>query len=399
MVSKPLNPKNHFIATVLAYATVPLSGFATDVYLPSFPQMASQLQVAEHSIQITLSLYLVSYGLFQIISGILVDAYGRYRLCLSALLVFSASCLVITITDSIMVIYLMRIIQGICTAFTVVAARAFFLDVYEEGPKKKMYLSLMTIVWSAGPIIAPFVGGYLQHIFGWRSNFVFLAVYGFILFLFLWIFSGETIKHRIQANYRSILKSYKTILSARDFIFGIFIIGVSYAMIMFFSLSGPFIIEHDLGFSPVVMGYVALILGLAWMCGGFIGKQLINRDLVQKIKVAYAIQILLVVLMITTPYFIYNIYTIVLFAFLVHVTAGFIFNNYFTYCVGRFPQLAGIAGGITGGFAYSFTSVLSYAAIAVLKPHSQATIGIGYLIIGMLGVVALWFSRKLYTAK
>jgi len=398
-VSKRLHPKNHFIATILAYALVPLSGFATDVYLPSFPQMASQLQVAEHSIQITLSLYLVSYGLFQIISGILVDAYGRYRLCLAALLLFSASCLVITITDSMMIIYLMRVIQGICTAFTVVAARAFFMDVYEESPKKKTYLSLMTVVWSAGPIIAPFVGGYLQNIFGWRSNFDFLALYGFILFLFLLIFSGETIKHRMKANFSVVGKSYRTILSAKDFVFGIFIIGISYAMIMLFSLSGPFIIEHRMGYSPVVMGYVALILGIAWMCGGFMGKELINKGLVQKIKIAYMVQILLVVLMIATPYFISNIYTIVLFAFLIHITAGFIFNNYFTYCLGRFPQLAGIAGGVTGGFAYSFTSVLSYGAVAILKPNSQATIGIGYLIIALLGIAALWFSRKMYMEK
>lgn len=396
---KPLHPKNHFIATILAYALVPLSGFATDIYLPSFPQMASQLHVGEHSIQMTLSLYLVSYGLSQIISGILVDAHGRYRWCLAALLAFSASCLVITTTDSIAVIYAMRIIQGTCTAFTVVAARAFFLDVYEESEKKKVYLSWMTVVWSAGPIVAPFVGGYLQHIFGWRSNFDLLAVYGLLLFVLLLIFSGETIKHRMQASFASVGKSYTTILSANDFVAGLFIIGVSYSMIMLFSLSGPFIIEHNMGFSPIVMGYVSLILGLAWMCGGFLGRQLINKPLLKKINIAYALQTLLVILMIITPRLASNLYTIVLFAFLIHVSAGFIFNNYFTYCLARFPQLAGIAGGVTGGFAYSLTSILSYSVVAILKPNSQATIGIGYLIIGGLGILVLRMSRKMYAGK
>lgn len=396
---KQLHPKNHLIATILAYALVPLSGFATDIYLPSFPQMATQLQVGEHSIQMTLSLYLVSYGLSQIISGILVDAHGRYRWCLTALLVFSASCLVITITNDIVIIYAMRIIQGTCTAFTLVAARAFFLDVYEESEKKKVYLSWMTVVWSAGPIIAPFVGGYLQHIFGWHSNFDFLAVYGLILFVLLLVFSGETIKHRIEASFASVGRSYATILSANDFIFGLFIIGISYSMIMLFSLSGPFIIEHRMGFSPVVMGYVSLILGLAWMCGGFLGRQLINKRFLKKINIAYAIQILIVILMIVTSGLASNLYTMVLFAFLIHVSAGFIFNNYFTYCLARFPQLAGVAGGITGGFAYSLTSILSYGVVAILKPTSQTTIGIGYLVIGFLGIVALWTSRKMYVGK
>lgn len=396
---KQLHPKNHFIATILAYALVPLSGFATDVYLPSFPQMATQLGVAEHSIQITLSLYLVSYGLSQIISGILVDAYGRYVWCLAALLLFSISCIVITVTDSIGVIYLMRIIQGICTAFTVVAARAFFLDIYEDSEKKKVYLSWMTVVWSAGPIVAPFIGGYLQHSFGWRSNFDFLSVYGFLLFVFLVIFSGETIKHRIQANFTSVRRSYAVVLSAGDFLFGLLIIGLSYAMIMLFSLAGPFIIEHRMGYSPIVMGYVALALGFAWMCGGFLGRQLIQKKLLKKINIAYIIQILLVILMIITPLIGANLYTLVLFAFLIHVSAGFIFNTYFTYCLARFPQLAGIAGGITGGFAYSLTSVLSYGVVAILQPGSQATVGIGYLTIAFLGIVALWFSRKIYAGK
>lgn len=398
-MSKLLHPKNHFIATILAYALVPLSGFATDIYLPSFPQMATQLGVGEHSIQMTLSLYLVSYGLSQIISGILVDAHGRYRWCLAALLVFSASCLAISVTNSIGIIYAMRIIQGICTAFTVVAARAFFLDVYEESEKKKVYLSWMTVVWSAGPIIAPFVGGYLQHSFGWRSNFDFLAVYGLLLFVLLLLFSGETIKHRIQASFTSVGRSYATILSANDFLFGLFIIGISYSMIMLFSLSGPFIIEHQMGYSPIVMGYVSLILGLAWMCGGFLGRQLINKPLWRKINFAYAIQTLLVILMIITTRLAGNLYTLVLFAFLIHVSAGFIFNNYFTYCLARFPQLAGIAGGITGGFAYSLTSILSYGVVAILKPNSQTTIGVGYLIMGFLGIIALRLSRKMYAGR
>jgi hypothetical protein len=61
--------------------------------------------------------------------------------------------------------------------------------------------------------------------------------------------------------------------------------------------------------------------------------------------------------------------------------------------------LAGIAGGITGGFAYSFTSVLSYGAVAMLKPHSQTSIGVGYLIIALLGSTVLWISRKMYMGK
>ena len=396
--TKKLQPEKYAIATVLTYIILPLSGFATDVYLPSFPNMASQLGVAEHDIQFTLSLFLVSFGLSQLLTGILLDVYGRYRISMAAMLLFSVSCIITGATNSITVIYLMRIVQGVCTAFTVVVCRAFFSDIY-EGEKKKHYLSLMTIVWSAGPIIAPFAGGYLEHLFGWRSNFYFLAIYSFLLFILQLTFFGETVKDRIQMNFSSIAESYRTLLSAKDFVFGIVLLGVSYAMTMLFSLSGPFIIEHRMGYSPVVMGYASLVMGLAWMCGGFIGKGLIRKNLLYKIQVAFVVQVLLIVSMIFTAYYVTNLFTMVIFAFLIHITAGFIFNNFFTYCLGRFPQLAGSAGGVTGGLAYSLTSILSYGAVAVINPVSQSTVGTGYSAIAIVGIIALLFSRRLYLAK
>jgi hypothetical protein len=173
-------------------------------------------------------------------------------------------------------------------------------------------------------------------------------------------------------------------------------LGLAYAMIMFFSLTGPFVIEHTMHFSPVVAGYVSLLLGVAWMCGGFFGKGLIRKPFQRKNRVAYAIQGLLVAAMIASASWVSTIWTMVGFAFVVHVTAGFIFNNYFTYCLARFPRAAGIAGGLAGGLAYTFTAALSYGIAAVLKPESQIEIGVGYLIIAVLGVGVLWMSRKMY---
>lgn len=74
--------------------------------------------------------------------------------------------------------------------------------------------------------------------------------------------------------------------------------GLSYSMIMFFNLCGSFIIEHKMGYSEVVAGYVSLILGFAWMLGGFIGKALINKAFLPKIRIANFLQIGLIGVMI-----------------------------------------------------------------------------------------------------
>lgn len=392
-----LKEKNKFIATVLAFAVIPMSGLATDIYLPSMPSMALELQQPETKIQLTLTLFLISYGVTQIFAGSVVDSFGRYRVSLVSLGLFMVSFLVTAVTKDIMVIYAMRILQGVLAGFAVVSKRAFFVDVF-EGEKRKHYLSVMTIVWSVGPIIAPFIGGYLQKLFGWQSNFYVLAIYSFLLLIFELLFSGETLKVKKPFVIQFVLKEYDMLFRAKDFFYGMLMCGVSYAMVIFFNLCGAFIIEHEMGYSEVVAGYVSLILGLAWMSGGFLGKFLIDKDFLPKIRLANYAQLFLILLMLFSSFYLNTIYSLVAFAFVIHVTAGFIFNNYFAYCLGRFPNSAGVAGGLTGGVSYIITSAVSYSIVAILRPTMQLDVAEGYLIMGILGffILSMTKFRKAY---
>ena len=74
----------------------------------------------------------------------------------------------------------------------------------------------MTIVWSLGPIIAPFIGGYLQKSFGWQSNFTVLAAYSLIILIAELIFSGETIKNK-TLFILVLWNEFKTMLGTLDF--------------------------------------------------------------------------------------------------------------------------------------------------------------------------------------
>ncbi|WP_343321869.1 MFS transporter [Sphingobacterium multivorum] len=393
-MEKNTKPQQSFIPTILAFALVPITGLATDIYLPSMPQMAQELGLNESKIQLTLSLFLISYGVAQFFTGALVDAWGRYRINLISLFLFIVSFWITASTQDIWVIYLMRILQGILSAFVVISKRAYFVDVY-EGEQRKHYLSIMTIVWSIGPIVAPFIGGYLQTQFGWRSNFIVLAVYSAVLFILELIFSGETIKQKKPLHINYLIGEFKMMLKSNDFTFGIVMCGISYGLVMFYNLSGPFFIEHQLGYSAITTGYTSLIMGLAWMCGGFIGKALIKRALVPKLRIANFIQISLIVGMLLVSPYLSNLYTLTFFAFAVHCTAGFIFNNYFSYCLGRFPLSAGIAGGLVGGITYLLTSSLSYITVSLVNPSSQFQIGLGYGIFALLGLTTLYVIHKL----
>ncbi|WP_312820534.1 MFS transporter [Kaistella carnis] len=387
-----LKEKNKLIATLLAFAVIPMSGLATDIYLPTMPTMAIELQQPETKIQLTLTLFLISYGITQFFAGSVVDSFGRYRVTLVSLGLFMVSFLVTALTRDIMVIYAMRILQGVLAGFAIVSKRAFFVDVF-EGEQRKHYLSVMTIVWSVGPIVAPFLGGYLQKLFGWQSNFYVLAGYSLVLLILELLFSGETLKVKKPFVINFVLKEYDMMFRTKDFFYGMLMCGVSYAMVIFFNLCGAFIIEHKMGYSEVVAGYVSLILGLAWMSGGFLGKFLIEKDFLPKIRFANYTQLFLILFMIFCSFFLNNIYSLVAFAFVIHITAGFIFNNYFAYCIGRFPNSAGVAGGLTGGVSYIITSAVSYTIVALLRPTMQLEVAEGYLILALLGFVILSLTK------
>lgn len=392
--SKPLKEHNKGISTVLAFALLPLSGFATDIYIPSLPTMATTMNVSSLQVQLTLSLFLISYGISQLFIGSVLDSFGRYKLSLTCLLVFAAASIVIANTHNIYLIYLMRIIHGFTVGTIIVGKRAFFVDIF-EGDKLKHYLSLFSIIWSTGPIVAPFLGGYLQTAFGWESNFYFLAGLAIILAILEFIYSGESLTRFSKFSLSNIGNIYLKMIKTPSFSLGIVMLGLAYSMVMIYNMTGPFIIEHHLHFSPIIAGYSSLILGFAWMVGGFIGKATINKPFLKKMIVNLGLQILFVLLMLISIQFISSIYTLIFFAFLIHVTAGYIFNNYFTFCLGRFPKNAGIASGLTGGVTYVIVSFLSYSVISFLPAKDEHNLNSSYLLLAVISGIVMFVIFKL----
>lgn len=382
------------MATLLAFALLPLSGFATDVYIPSLPSMAASLHVSDIQVQLTLSLFLISYGVSQLFIGSVLDSFGRYKLSLISLLIFAGASFVIATTHQIYLIYLMRIIHGLTVGTIVVAKRAYFVDLF-TGEKLKHYLSLFSIIWSTGPIIAPFIGGYLQTSMGWESNFYFLGGFAILLAVLEFVYSGETLKHAMEFNLKKITLVYADMIRTWSFTLGIIMLGLAYSMVMIYNMSGPFIIEHHFKLSPVIAGYSSLFLGFAWMTGGFIGKATINKPFFNRLIVNVSIQVVFVALMWISTLYINNLYTLLGFAFVIHVGAGFTFNNYFTYCLSQFPKNAGIAGGLTGGINYVIVSMMSYGIISLLPASDERNLSYSYMILIFMSLVIMYAVFKL----
>lgn len=385
---KRIKARHQGIANLLAFSLIPLSGFATDIYLPSLPGMATAMHVGSVQVQFTITLFLVSYGISQLFIGSILDSYGRYRIGLVSLLIFALASVAIARTHNIYVIYAMRVVHGITVGAVVAGKRAYFVDLF-TGERLKHYLSLFSIIWSTGPIVAPFVGGYLQTLFGWEANFYVLAAVALGFALLEFVFGGETLPQPTAFELRRIVHIYAGMLKTGPFILGILMLGLSYAMVMVYNMTGPFIIEHHLRLSAVTAGYCSLVLGAAWMAGGFISKATISRPFFRKLAVNACLQVLFVAAMLASLRLADNLYSLVFFAFIIHSGAGYTFNNYMTFCMTRFPKNAGIASGLTGGITFIIVSAMSYGIVNVLPAQDGHNLGYSYLALALLSVLVL----------
>jgi DHA1 family bicyclomycin/chloramphenicol resistance-like MFS transporter len=380
-------------STILALALIPLSGFATDIYLPSLPSMARDLNVSASAVQLSLVFFMFSLGVSQIFIGSILDSFGRYKISIGSLAVFSFTSFVIAIVPNIYVIYAMRIVQGIAIAFIVIAKRACFVDLF-TGEKLKSYISLFSIIWACAPIMAPFLGGYLQSSFGWRSNFYFLGGLSLVFLILELLYSGETIKYFHPFKLKSIAQTYSNMLKSADFTLGVVILGIAFGLVIVYSLSSPFIVERVFGYSAITTGYSSLLSGLSVMTGGILAKSLIQKPLAKKVTIAISTQVILVLLMIFTASFTSNIYTLVGFTMAINICGGFIFNIIYGYCLSRFSKNAGVASGLTGGGTYMVSSVFSYSFVNLYAVKSQLLLGFANIsLILIISFIFILFNR------
>jgi len=391
---KIIKEEHRQIVNILSFSLIPLAGFATDIYLPSLPAMTVSLHATASQIQLSLLLFMASAGISQLFVGSLLDSFGRYKLSNSSLLIFSVASIMIGLFPDLHVLYLMRIVQGISAAFVLVARRAYFMDTY-SGEQLKHYTSLFSIIWATAPIVAPFLGGYLQKAFGWQASFYLLGTLPLVILGLTLRYGGESAKDLQPLRLKPLLGVYSSILTTKDFALGLVILGLNYGMVLLFGMASPFIIEHQWHQTPVVTGYCALLSGVAMMVGGIISRSMLSTPLEKKLPIALAIQLASGAFAITVSMLgLANIYVMMSFVMLQHGVAGFVFNNLFAYSLGRFSRNAGIVAGMTGGASYIISSFSSYGTVSFLAVTNQTLLAAAYLFLNVCVVITYSLFRR-----
>ncbi len=186
---------------------------AIDMYLPALPAMAADLGSDSGGAQLTIASYFVGMGLGQLIYGPLTDRFGRRPPLFVGVGLFLLTSLACALAQTMPQMIALRLLQALGGCAGMVVARAVVRDVAHLRDPVRLMGRLMLIMGVA-PILAPFLGGVLSGWLGWRSIFVFLALFAGTALLLVALLLPETHapERRLRQNPWEIIQAYLGLL-------------------------------------------------------------------------------------------------------------------------------------------------------------------------------------------
>jgi len=272
------------LAALLA-ALAAIGPFSIDTYLPAFPEMGAELGATQIQVQQTLTAYMVTFAVMALWHGALSDAFGRRRVIIVSTSLFGAASLLCAFAASIEALWVGRALQGMSAGAGMVVGRAVIRDIF-DGARAQRLMSRVMLIFGIAPAVAPMVGGSLLLLFGWRSIFVFLALFAALLVGLSWRYLPETLPREARQSMHPapLLRAYGAVLGGGAFLLLAFALALNFNGFFVYVLSAPVFVMEHLGLGPGAFGWlfvpaVAGMMGGAWLSGRVAGRWSARRSI------------------------------------------------------------------------------------------------------------------------
>ncbi|MBF4616034.1 Bcr/CflA family efflux MFS transporter [Curtobacterium sp. VKM Ac-1376] len=245
-----------------------LGPFAVDMFIPSLPDLASDLRVGAGTAQLTLTVYLIALGVAQLVAGPVADAFGRRRPLLIGLGAFVLGAVGAAIAPTLGVLLLGRVLQGIGAALALVIANASVRDRAAGAQAGRLFAVIMTI-GGFGPVAAPAIGGLVDGVGGWRGVFVLMAVIGLLTAALAWSALGESlaVAERLPFRARAIGTAALTAVRSTSFIVPALALSTAFMFLFVYIGGASFVYQDVFGLEPAAFGIAFAATGLAVVVG------------------------------------------------------------------------------------------------------------------------------------
>lgn len=343
-------------------------GQCVDVYVPSMPSMVIALHTTAPMVQLSITIALIGYGSVALIWGPLSDYFGRRIVALNGLGIFVVGGILCMFASNIYLLLIGRALQGIGFASACGVAAPAACDTH-SGENLIKAFSYVGMAIAITPVVAPVLGGYLQHAFGWHAPFVFLFLYAVTIFCLFFKYFPETNKALKQSSIHpvQVIKTYFLMLGNLRYLGFLICLIFVFAGEIYYIINAPFLLQNKLGFSPVQNGWLVLITVAGFLTGTFSSTKLCKRfSVMQLLSLGCAIALFGTAgMLVTALFWKMTVITIVVPMMFYMLGAGLIYPNAIGGCVSCFPEKTGAACALAAAFNQGIGGLVATLATQV----------------------------------
>jgi MFS transporter, DHA1 family, multidrug resistance protein len=267
-----------FALTALLAALSAIGPLTTDMYLPSLPEIARQLDGSTAQAQLTISAYLIGFAVGQIFYGPVSDRHGRKPVLVAAIALYCVASLACALSTSIEMLIVARVFQALGGSGGIVLTRAVVRDIY-SGARAGRELSLIGSVMALAPVLAPIAGGLVQTGFGWRATFLTLVIVGLLGGIIVLLLLPETLNARAAepVSMRSMFRSYRVVVRNPSYLAYLGIASASYAGLFAWISGAAFVLQNLYGLTPFDFGVAFALGSIGYMTGSAFAARMVVK--------------------------------------------------------------------------------------------------------------------------
>ncbi|MCX2861677.1 multidrug effflux MFS transporter [Paucibacter sp. PLA-PC-4] len=281
-----MNSRFFKIALVLGLLSA-IGPFAIDMYLPALPAIGQSLGAEIGGVQMSLTAFFITLGLGQLLYGPVSDMVGRKPPLYFGLGLFAAASVGCALATDIETLVVLRALQGLGAAAGMAVPRAVVRDLH-TGTDAARLMSLLMLVFSVSPILAPLVGSAVIALAGWRGVFwaVTLAALAGLAMIASFLQETRPADERVESSLGSAWRAYALLLRDGHFM-GLSLIG-SFAMGGFFVYlsNSPFVMIDHYGLSPTMYSLTFSLNAIS-----FIGASQLTASLGERYGLAQVVRV------------------------------------------------------------------------------------------------------------
>jgi DHA1 family bicyclomycin/chloramphenicol resistance-like MFS transporter len=308
----------------------------------------------------TLSSFFFGICLGQLISGPLLDHFGRKNVLYIGLSVYVLSSIACAFSPSVEMLVVFRLFQALGGSVGMVAPNAVIRETFEEHDRPKV-MSLMILILGVSPILAPSLGSLLLTIASWKAIFLTLAAILLVIIFLIksWLPEKTNREHGGAFRISTIIKAYKSLFKEKHYLVFAFTGAIGAGSIFTYVGGAPLTFLTYYGVNESKFGFIFAIVA-----SGIISASQLNRVVLKKysslqiLKVTLPTQLILgLLLSILAKLDLLSIELNIALLFLIMGCQGFNFPNVATLALRPFHKGAGTASAMLGSIQMAWGAV------------------------------------------